>query len=344
MQLDNLATAVLSFSSALILSLLLTPFVRSLAVRFNIYDHPTSAVKTHKTPVPYLGGVAIYIGFAVAMIFIRFFSSFPSGTLRSLRGILAGSTVMCLVGLIDDIKPDGLHYRTKFFFQIAAALMVIFFGVRIRFVNPPWLACALTVVWVVGLTNAFNLIDIMDGLASGVAIVATMAFFFIALPKEELYVNIASAALCGAALGFFPFNLSKPLRIFMGDGGSLFLGFVCSALAMGTSYGRQTEWGVFAPLMILCLPIFDTLFVFSMRILRGSSPFLGSKDHFALRMEILGWTRPLILIFSLGFTALLCLGAFGVTRVSTDGGLVIYGVTIVILLVFTSYLLKAKVT
>lgn len=341
---DGFATILVAFSSALTISLLMTPLVRALALKMKILDHPSTAVKTHKQPVPYLGGLAIFIAFIVSMVLIRLCTSFPSGTLHSLRGILAGGAIMCIVGLLDDMLPHGLHYRTKFVVQIVAALLVILFGIRIRFVNPPWLAYLLTVVWIVGVTNAFNLIDIMDGLASGVAIVATMAFVFIGLPTEELYVNIASAALCGASLGFFPYNLSKRFRIFMGDGGSLFLGFICSSLALGTSYGRQTEWGVFAPLMILCLPIFDTLFVFAMRILRGSSPFLGSKDHYALRMEMLGWKRTSILISSMGFTALLCWGAFAVTRASTSGSFAIYGATLLILLIFLSYLLRAKIS
>ncbi len=341
---ESIPITIMAFSAALVLSLGLTPLARKIAVRFNIFDHPISSVKTHKIPVPYLGGVAICMSFALSMLLIRFFTSFPSGTLRSLRGILVGATLMCIVGLIDDVKPHGLHYRTKFVYQIGAALMVFMFGVKLQFINPSWLAGLLTVVWIVGLTNAFNLIDIMDGLASGVTIVATMAFLFIALPTEELYVNLASAALCGAAMGFFPYNISKSQRLFMGDSGSLFLGFVCSSLALGTSYGRQTEWGVFAPLMILCLPIYDTLFVFAMRILRGSSPFLGSKDHYALRMEILGWKRPMILAFSMAFTCLLCIGAFFVTRSSTQTSFLIYGSTALLLMLFTSYLIKAKIT
>lgn len=341
---EKFSTEFFGFACALAISLVATPLARWFAVKNQIMDHPNTAVKTHTAPVPYLGGVAIWVGFATSMLTIRLLTSFPSGTLRSLRGILAGGTVMFLLGMIDDLAPKGLHYRVKFFFQIAAAALVIMFGIRIKFINPPWVAIIMTIIWIVGITNAFNLIDIMDGLASGVAIVSTLAFLFIALPTEELYVNLASACLCGGALGFFPYNLSKRQRIFMGDGGSLFLGFVCSALALGTSYGKKTEYGVFAPLMILCLPIFDTAFVFATRILRGNSPFLGSKDHFALRLERLGWRRPIILTFSICFSALLCFGAFLVTRVSSDQQVVIYGATLIMLVLFTSYILRAKIT
>ncbi len=343
MKLDNSVVAALAFLSALDVALLVTPLARFLAKRFNIYDVPRTAVKTHKEPVPYLGGTAIFVGFALSLVLIRFLTSFPTGTLRSLRGIMAGGTIVFALGIFDDLKTDGLHYRTKFFFQIIAACMVAHFGVRIKFINPPWFAYVVTIVWIVGITNAFNLIDIMDGLASGVAFIATMAFVFIALPTEELYVNLGAAALGGAALGFMPYNLSKRLRIFMGDGGSLFLGFVCSALALGTSYGHQNEWGILAPLMILCPAIYDTLLVFIARIRRGVSPFIGSKDHFALRLEILGWKRPKILVYTLGMSAFLSLGAYAVTRVPSGFELVVYFFTILLLLALSAYLSKAKV-
>lgn len=343
MTLTNSLITLITFLTALALSLILTPAARSAAVVLNIFDHPTTSVKTHREPVPYLGGVAIFLAFALALIWIRVLTSFPSGTLRSLRGILAGSTVMFLMGLVDDIKHHGLHYRTKFFFQIAAACMVMFFGIRIKFITPSWLGYAMTIIWIVGITNAFNLIDIMDGLASGLATVATLAFIFITLPTEEIYVNIASAALCGAVLGFFPYNVSKKWRLFMGDCGSLLLGFICSSLALGTSYGKQTEWGVFAPLLILCLPIFDTILVFTMRIRKGVSPFLGSKDHFGLRLELLGWPRKSILIFSIAFATLLCTGAYVITRSSSEVGFVVYATTAILLAAFTAYIVKAKV-
>ncbi len=340
---DHTATTFFTFFTSLFISLICTPLARIIAIKFDILDHPSSSIKTHTHPVPYLGGTAIFFGFVSAMFILRFVTSFPSGTLRSLRGILSGAAIVFVLGLIDDLKPHGLHYRTKFFFQILAACTVTFFGIRIKFINPAWLAYTMTIIWIVGITNAFNLIDIMDGLASGIAGVATFAFVFIALPTEELFVNLAAAALGGAALGFLPFNISKRWRIFMGDGGSLLRGFVCSALALGTSYGKNTEIGVFAPLMILCLPIYDTLFVFAMRILRGSSPFLGSKDHFALRLELLGWPRPWIIVFAASFSMVLCFGAFLVTRIPAFEALIIYAATAVLLAFFTHVLLKVKI-
>jgi UDP-GlcNAc:undecaprenyl-phosphate GlcNAc-1-phosphate transferase len=332
-----------AFAVALVTGLVLTPLIRRIAIRFEILDRPLSPIKTHTHPVPYLGGVAVFLSFALSMLIIRLNTAFPSGTLTALRGLLTGGAVIFLLGLIDDVRDHGLHYRTKFLFQICAACMAILFGIRIRFIHPTWMADVLTIVWIVGITNAFNLIDIMDGLASGVAGVATLAFLLIALPTEEIYVNVASAALCGSVLGFFPYNISKRFRIFMGDCGSLLLGYICSLLALGTSYSKTNQWAVFAPLLILCLPIFETCLLFVARVRKGISPFLGSKDHFALRMEMLGWRRPAILCFSLFLSAVLCLAAYGVTCVSSLWQLIIYSGSVLILIGFSAYVAKVDV-
>src|SRR5205814_5488794 len=127
--------------------------------------------------------------------------------------------------------------------------------------QPAYVGAAVTMIWVVGITNAFNIIDIMDGLAASQAAVAAVAFLLISLPSEELYVNFASAALAGAALGFLPWNLSKRRKIFMGDSGSMLLGFLLAGISMGTSYSNVNNLGVYAPLLILLVPMYDTFFV-----------------------------------------------------------------------------------
>jgi UDP-GlcNAc:undecaprenyl-phosphate GlcNAc-1-phosphate transferase len=339
----NTSLYIFTFFSALIMSLILTPAARAAAIVLDIMDHPTTSVKTHKEPVPYLGGIAIFIAFMFALLWVRVLTSFPTGTLRSLRGIMIGGTFIFIVGLVDDVRHHGLHYRTKFFFQISAAIVVMLFGIRMHFIQPFWIAMGLTIIWIVGVTNAFNLTDIMDGLASGITAVASLAFLFISLPTEEIYVNFAAAALAGAALGFFPYNTSKKSRIFMGDCGSLFLGFVASSLALGTSYGDKTELGVFAPLVILALPIFDTILVFYLRIRKGISPFLGSKDHYPLRMEALGWHRKKILGFVIATSLFLGLCAYVIAHSSLVPVVLIYGVVAVFFIVFTAYVLKAKI-
>lgn len=332
-----------TFVSALILSLILTPAARSAALIFDIIDHPSSKVKTHKEPVPYLGGVAIYLAFAFSLLWIRVLTSFPTGTLRATRGIFLGGSLVFIVGLVDDIRHGGLDYRMKFLIQILAALVVMSFGIRIRFIQPAWLAYGLTLVWIVGITNAFNIIDIMDGLSSGIGAIAALFFLFISLPTEDIYVNFAAAALAGGAFGFIPYNLSRHWRIFMGDSGSLLIGFISGALALGTSYSGTSKLAVLSPLLILAVPIFDTLLVMTLRITRGMSPFLGSKDHFPLRMERLGWNRSAILFFCWAMGGLFGAGAAVASRMPDQQVMVVFILYFIFLTGFVLYLLKAKV-
>ncbi len=208
--------------------------------------------------------------------------------------------------------------------QTTAAALLVYFGIQLRFITPDYLAVVLTVVWVVGICNAFNIIDIMDGLAASQGAVAALGFLLIALPSEQIYVNFAAAALVGAAAGFLPWNFSVKRKIFMGDSGSLLLGFVLSALALGVDYTQINPLGVFAPLFILAIPMFDTFYVMFIRMKKGLSPFRGSLDHFALRLERIGYTRPQIVALCLVASAFLSLCALLVTLVSTPWAVWIY--------------------
>jgi UDP-GlcNAc:undecaprenyl-phosphate GlcNAc-1-phosphate transferase len=195
-----------------------------------------------------------------------------------------------------------------------AALMLAYFSIGIGFVTPAFMALAFSVIWVIGITNAFNIIDIMDGLSSGIAAIASLAFLFIALPSEQIYVNFSAVALAGGCLGFIPYNLSSKKKIFMGDTGSLALGFILAAMSMGTSYTGVNNVGVFAPLLILAIPIYDTMLVMVLRWSKGQSPFVGSRDHFALRLEKLGFSRKQILAISYLASIILAVGAYLMTR------------------------------
>jgi UDP-GlcNAc:undecaprenyl-phosphate GlcNAc-1-phosphate transferase len=341
--LSNMGLYTLCFSGALTLSLVLTPIFRSLAVKLNILDHPLSKIKTHQSPVPYLGGLAIWCGWALSLFAMRYFTHFPTGTLRSLRGILIGSAIVLCLGLVDDIAPKGIGYKRKFLVQSLAALIIVYFGVRLHFVSPGFMAIAMSVIWVVGITNALNIIDIMDGLAGGIAVVASLAFLFISLPSEEIYVNFCAAALAGGCLGFIPFNLSKGKKIFMGDTGSMSVGFILAALAMGTSYTKINDIGLFSPLFILAIPIYDTFLVAYFRWRKGQSPFLGSRDHFALRLEKLGFSRKKIIVIAYVVSILLSIVAFLFTRLSLTWAALL----LLVVLIFTSFasyqLSKAKI-
>jgi len=331
------------FLLALVISLILTPLMRKLAIRIGILDRPFSDVKTHKKPTPYLGGIAVALGMGIALIYARATTNFPTGTLRSLRGMLMGGSIILLLGLIDDVKLKGLGYRFKFLVQIAAALCLLSFDIRIHFIRPDWMADFLTIVWVVGIINAVNIIDIMDGLAGGIAVIACLGFLFISLPSEQIYVNFASAAMAGALLGFIPFNLSNKYKIFLGDTGSLFTGFTLAALSLGTSYTHVNNAGVFAPILILGIPIYDTMLVTVLRLQKGVSPFLGSHDHYALRLERHGLYREEILILSYAFSLLLTFAAYEVTLVVFESAMTIYAIVGVIAVAIGTWLARISI-
>ncbi len=303
---------IITFLIAFLGTFIITPLIRKIALKYKIVDYPDTAVKTHRQPVAYLGGLTIYFGFIISMLILSltpFFSSFP---LKSLVGILIGGTLIMLLGLYDDLM--GLSFTTKFFWQIVAAIILIFFDVRIQFISPSYISIFFTLLWVVGITNAFNIIDIMDGLSCGVAVIASLALCFITLPTEQFYVNFASLALAGSGIAFLNYNLRLG-NIFMGDTGSLFIGFILASISMGTSYTKINNIALFAPLLILGLPIYDTILVMYFRFRQGKPIFKGSLDHFALRMEKLGLSRRQVVLLSYLYTILLSSAALFSTRV-----------------------------
>jgi len=341
---ENSRLYLLAFLVPLGLSLALTPLLRWLALKFGWVDAPATDIKTHKHPTPLLGGVAIFAAFSFGLVFMRFYTSFPTGTLRDLRIVLAGGMLMFLTGLVDDLnKPHGLGFRTKFAIQFAVAFTAVFYGVRIDFITPGYLSFILSLLWIVGVSNAFNIIDIMDGLSASQAAMAALGFLLIAFPSESIYVNIASAALAGAAVGFLPYNFSKRFKIFMGDSGSLFCGFTLALVAMGTEYSEVNPLGVYAPLLILAVPVYDTFFVSVMRLRRGHSPFIGSRDHFALRLEKIGFSRHGVVLFAALAALLFSILAFLVTQVPLMLGALIYLVLAAALLLISAAISKIKV-
>ncbi len=276
-----------------ILTAVLLPFLRRFAAQA-FMDAP-GGLKKHAAAVPVLGGTGIFLGTLTALTLIRFTTAFPSGTLHNLRGIFIGGTLIFLLGLADDLnKPKGVSVPVKLLVQALATAALIHYGVSIHAFTSPWVAYPLTFLWVVGLTNAFNLLDIMDGLCVSQAVVCTLGLAVIALPSEYVYVNFAALALLGACLAFWPYNHAKR-KIFLGDSGATFLGFMIAALSIGTGYSERSDWGFLAPLFILAVPLFDTGFVSLARVLKGKNPLKGSNDHIALRLKRLKWKPAFIL-------------------------------------------------
>ncbi len=259
------------------------PLLRHTIGKF-LTDIP-GGLKTHANAVPMLGGCAIFIGTIASLLLVRFTTNFPTGTLHSLRGILGAGTLIFALGLMDDLrKPKGLPIWVRLLIQTSAAALLIHYGVYIQLFAPNWLNYSITFLWLLTLTNAFNLLDISDGLCVSQAIICAIGLVLIALPGELWYVNFAALALTGAGLAFWPFNHIKQ-KIFLGDSGSTFLGFMIAAISMGTQYTQQNPYGYTAPLFITAVPLLDTAFVSLARLLQGKNPLQGSDDHLAIQLK-----------------------------------------------------------
>lgn len=309
------------FTASFLLSLRLTPFFRSLAIKLGILDRPQAdGLKNQIKPVPYLGGLAIYFSFIIVIVFVILFSSIEFTP--DIVSIIIGGTIICLLGFVDDIYK--LKPLTKFVFQFIAALVLIYFDLRLKiYFLPKYINILLTVFWVVGITNAFNLIDIMDGLSGGVAFIAAMTFLFVALPSNQIFIIVFSCALAGTIIGFLPYNF-KPASIYMGDAGSQFLGFALSAIAIGESYTAVNNIALLSPILILGIPIYDTILVLILRLSRKKNPFMGSPDHFALRLERLGIDRQFVVIIIYLLAVILGQASYIATRVNLYGAVFTY--------------------
>jgi UDP-GlcNAc:undecaprenyl-phosphate GlcNAc-1-phosphate transferase len=275
---------MLILASALIIVMGSMPLVRRAAVRWGFVDEP-SPRKVHTRPTPRLGGAAIYLGCIAALLVFgdRFY-------VPQLVSILVGATLVSFLGVWDD--RQGLRPVLKLVGQVLAAGILIISGIQVGFLHNPWLNLAATLLWIVGITNALNLLDNMDGLSGGVATVACIFFFLLAIMSGQYLVGSLAVALLGACLGFLYYNLN-PASIFMGDTGSLFIGFVLAALGIKLRFPDNVvfvTWMI--PLVVLGLPIFDTALVVVSRLRRHLNPLTTpGKDHVSHRLVLMGATR-----------------------------------------------------
>ena len=279
-----MATTLFIFVMALSFALAGTPMVRRLAQKIGFLDRP-AARKLQSSPIPLMGGVAIYAGVLISVIL------FGRHYLPELAGILAGATVVSLLGLWDDRVE--LPALVKLLGQVLAAGSLMFTDARVQ-LNwlPVWANVALTIVWVVGISNAINFLDNMDGLAGGISAVAAAFFMVIATLNGQFLVSSLAAAVFGACLGFLVFN-SRPASIFMGDAGSLFLGFTLAVIGIKLRFTQNINtitWMV--PILVMGVPIFDTALVVISRARRGVNPFTtAGKDHTSHRIVQHGFTQ-----------------------------------------------------
>lgn len=287
-----MANIVIPFVISTIISLLMTPVAKKIAIRVGAVDIPKDNRRVHNKPIPSMGGIAIYISVVItALLFLKID--------KALISILIGGTIIFISGLIDDLRD--ISPRTKLAFQIIAAIVLIFGGIKIDAITNPFtktsnliglngFAIPITIFWVVGITNTLNLIDGLDGLAAGVAMIASLSFLFVANKLHSSPVMVMSAIVAGSCLGFLPYNFN-PAKIFMGDTGALFLGFMLAALSIEGVMKSVATIAVIVPIIILGVPIFDATFAIFRRLLNGRSIAEADKGHLHHRLLKLGLTQ-----------------------------------------------------
>lgn len=292
---------ILTFLFACLLSLYGVPLARRAALLYNIVDKPDGKLKHQREPVPYLGGLAIYLAFLMSLAFTFEFR-------HDVLGVILGGTIVVMLGLIDDFGV--LSPMTKLIGQVLTVFILIKSGIRISIAAlPDWLDLVLTVWWMVGLINAFNLLDIMDGLAAGVGVVSASCLMIVSLLNGDQGTAVMLAALVGSLLGFLRYNW-HPATIYMGDTGAMFIGLMLGALSMIGQYAARQDLALLSPVFILGVPIFDTMFVMYVRYRRGLPMFLGSPDHMPLRLR--RWGLSVTQVVTLSYAASAVFGGLGI--------------------------------
>jgi len=325
----------LAFVIAFVISLLATPFSKKLAIKVGAVDVP-KARSVHITPTPLAGGTAIVAGFIISIAVVGTIQgSISIGYYTSLIG---AGLLITLVGFLDDIYD--LKPSIKLFFQILAALIVVMSGITIDVLTWPFIMGGViqlspsinkiaTVIWIVGITNAVNFMDGLDGLATGISIIASVCLMLIAIIYGDPLSILLTAALAGACLGFLPHNFS-PASIFMGDTGSTFLGFTLAVISVEGLIKSYTAITLVIPIIILGLPIFDTSFAIIRRIASGQSPMKADRGHFHHRLVDKGYSHKRAVIF-----LYVIAGGFGIAGILLSlNDLLLASVIIGLILVF----------
>lgn len=272
------------------------PLARKIAEKIGAIDVPKDARRMHKVPTPRLGGLAVFLGFLVSVL------CFCEIT-RELIGLLCGSVIIVILGIFDD--SHDLSAKLKFCVQIIAALVTIYIGdIKINFFTNPnifsdegvlllsdWISVPCTVLWIVAITNAVNLIDGLDGLAAGVSTIAAVSLVFIASMVDEPAIALIAIIIAGACLGFLPFNFRKKKKIFLGDTGATFLGYALAVLSVQGGFKSYAVISFAVPVLIFGLPIFDTAFAMLRRVLTGRSPMSPDRGHIHHRLVDMGFSQ-----------------------------------------------------
>lgn len=293
-----------AFAVAIATTALFTPILRTLAIRLNVVDKPNARLKQHRRVVPYLGGGAVFAGVLSGVIVSYTVLDIPSME-PGIRSILIGAVVIFLLGLLDDKYQIQPHKRLAIHFLIAG--FTVWSGFYFSVFNLTWLDTAVSIFWIVLVLNGLNIIDVMDGLASGAAataIVWALAIIALAAPTEVDVVIVFLLVITGGAVcGFLPYNF-RTATIYLGDAGSTLLGYLLAVAMMAVPWTGSGLYNAVVCALLLILPIFDVIFVSILRIKRGVSPMRGSKDHFAVRLRIHGLSAPRIVLLAVSVASL----------------------------------------
>ncbi|MCR3956310.1 MAG: undecaprenyl/decaprenyl-phosphate alpha-N-acetylglucosaminyl 1-phosphate transferase [Gudongella sp.] len=328
-------TIWIPFVVAAVIAFAATPFVIKIAPKIGAMDIPKDDRRVHKDPMPLIGGVAMYLAIAAGM-----FVFLPKS--RDFITIFAGATIILISGLKDDIR--GTTPKEKLFYQLLAAAIVIWGGVQVDFVTNPfadgnpilylsWIGIPITLFWIVGITNTLNLIDGLDGLAGGVALISALSFTFVALKLEMDQIAILAALVSGACLGFLPFNFN-PAKIFMGDTGALFLGFMLAVISIEGVMKSVATIAMLVPVIILGVPIFDTTFAIFRRLLSGQSIMAADKSHLHHRLLERGFSQKKTVLILYGISGMFGLFAVLVSKANSRQVVYMSAVMFVVAVIF----------
>ncbi len=286
---------LIPFSVSLLLSLVITPLIIRLSNKYGFVVEPRED-RWHKKPTAMLGGISIFLAFLIPYLILV-----PLDKLAI--GILICMSIIFLLGLFDDIF--GVKPQWKLLIQFCVAIIAVFFGITVRIIPHPWIAIPLTILWIIGITNALNILDNMDGLAAGISFVVSSSIFIYSLSYNLFLPAILSIILAGSTLGFFRYNFN-PAKLFMGDCGSLFLGFTLSLITIIGTWRTATNLilVLMVPLAIMIIPIFDTALVTFNRTSHGRTMFQGGKDHSSHRLVFLGFSEKRAVLILMAISAL----------------------------------------
>ena len=330
----------LALAVSLMVSIVSMPIIIMIARKIGAVDVPKDDRRMHTRPVPRIGGAAMVYGFMVSMLCFGMMT-------KQMQAMLGGALLISILGFIDDVRP--LSAKLKFLVQIGAAAIVVFYGeITVNFFTIPVygmvrmneiVAQIVTVVWIVGVTNAVNLIDGLDGLAAGISTIASFSMMVIALLVGDPVIAVITAALVGCCAGFLPFNMN-PARIFMGDTGSTFLGFILAVVSIQGLFKGYAIISFIIPFLVLGLPIFDTGFAIIRRVINKQPIMQADRGHLHHRLIDMGFSQKQTVAILYAISSLLGLSAIIMTSRGALRGVMLIGAVVAALIVGAYFISK----